>query len=127
MFARLLAALLGTLHTGNGLFMVLASRRWFDQVAGVSDTGPFNPHFVTDIGLAFMASGVAFLLLAWRPEMRLVALGASGFVVLHALLHVSLLLQGHNQYWVADLLGVVLPAAIGILLTWPRKEPHYVV
>lgn len=122
-----LAALLGLLHTINGLFMVLASRTWFDQVAGVSDTGPFNPHLVMDIGLAFLSAGVAFLLFAWRPALRLLALGASGFVLLHALLHVSLLVQGHDQHLIADLLGVVAPALVGLVISWPQKEANYAV
>jgi len=125
MLTRSLSALLGLLHTFNGLFMVIASRAWYEQIPGVTSTGPFNPHFVMDIGLAFFASGVAFLLFAWRPGLQLLALGASGFVVLHAGLHLSLMLQGHTANLLSTTLNVLAPAVLGLVLTWPRKEVFY--
>ena len=44
--------------------------------AAVPDTGPFNTHFVRDIGSAFGAMGAALLLAAVRPALRVPMLGA---------------------------------------------------
>ena len=37
---------------------------------GVPDTGPFNAHFVRDIGVAFLAAGVALVWAALRAALR---------------------------------------------------------
>jgi hypothetical protein len=39
----------------NGLWMLVAPYSWYmDLPASVPDTGPFNPHFVRDIGVTFV-------------------------------------------------------------------------
>ena len=119
MLIRVLSALLGAFNLANGLFAVLLPRTWFIQAPGAADTGPFNPHFVTDIGLGFTAAGIAFLAFAWRPRYRLLALGASGFVVLHALFHLTNLVSDHHAYAGVDL-WITLLAFAGLALCWPR-------
>jgi hypothetical protein len=49
---RWIAAILGLFNAANGLAMLFASSTWWASVPGVSDTGPFNPHFVQDVGAA---------------------------------------------------------------------------
>lgn len=44
----------------NGLFMLASPARWYFSVPGVTDSGPFNQHFVPDIGLIFLLIGTAF-------------------------------------------------------------------
>ena len=80
-----LAAVLGA----NGLVMLFASLWWYGAVDGVKETGPFNPHFVRDIGAAYLvaASGLAWY--AWRPVQGWPALVAgAAFLTLHAAIHV---------------------------------------
>jgi hypothetical protein len=72
-------------------------------------------------GLGFLAAGMAFLACAWRPRLRPVALGASGFVVLHALFHLLHLMMGDSVAPTVDI-GVAIPAILGLALVWPRKE-----
>ena len=67
-----LAVLLGVLGIANGIFMLVAPGDWYLAVPGVTDTGPFNQHFVRDIGLIFLLLGGAFLLGAAQPHMRVV-------------------------------------------------------
>ena len=50
----------------NGVVMLAAGRWWYGAVAGVPETGPFNPHFVKDIGAAYLVVGAAFAWLAAR-------------------------------------------------------------
>ncbi len=50
--------------------MLVAPEDWYLAVPGVTDTGPFNQHFVRDIELIFLLLGGAFLLGASQPVMR---------------------------------------------------------
>ncbi len=120
MLFRFLSAGLGLFQSGSGLVMILAPRRWFMTAPGVPATGPFNAHFVIDVGLGFLAAGLAFLVCAWRPRLNLLALGASGFVVLHALFHLAHLAMGESVAPGVDI-GLAIPAFLGLALTWPRK------
>lgn len=122
MLTRALAALLGLYHSANGLFMVAASEAWFAAAPGASAAGPFNPHFVMDVGFAFLAGGVAFLTFALRPRLKLVALGASGFLVFHALLHLWGVAQGHVHNLPTDVIAIALPAFVGVAIAWPRRS-----
>lgn len=121
MLTRVFAALLGLFHTANGLYMLAAPEAWFAAAPGASDTGPYNPHFIADVGFAFLAGGLAFLAFALRPQLKLVALGASGFLVFHALLHLGGVAQGHVHNLPTDLGAIALPAFLGLAITWPRK------
>ena len=115
---RILVALIGLLNLGNGLYAALLPQKWFHDAPGATDTGPFNPHFVTDVGLGFTAAGIAFLAYAWSPRHRLLALGASGFVVFHALFHLTALVSGHHANTTVDL-QIALLAFTGAALCWP--------
>ena len=64
-----LAALNGVFLFGNGLFMLLAPSAWYYFVPGVTHTGPFNQHFIRDIGLIQMFLGAAFGVGMIRPAM----------------------------------------------------------
>ena len=91
--------------------------------------GPFNQHFVRDVGAAFVTIGVAFLAAAPKALARRgVLLGATLFYVLHSLVHVADLLTGrlHANHWGMDLPLVFLPTMLLIFLAlpiwWPRRE-----
>ncbi len=47
----IMVALNGRFLFGNGLFMLVAPSAWYQFVPGVTHTGPFNQHFIRDIGL----------------------------------------------------------------------------
>jgi hypothetical protein len=65
---RLIAAILAIATGLNGLAMLLAGPRWYQTVPGASETGPFNPHFVQDIGAAPRVAGLSLGVRAWRPR-----------------------------------------------------------
>src|SRR5258708_29034726 len=50
---------LGVALAANGVFMLAGPNAWYAAVPGVVETGPFNPHFVRDIGAAYLACGGA--------------------------------------------------------------------
>ncbi len=117
---RLTFRLLGLLNLANGLWMLLAPAGWYLHLpAAVPDTGPLNPHFVRDIGAAFITIGVVLLLAA--PS-RGVLLAVTLFYVLHAVVHVTDLTAGRlgAEHWLIDLPGVFLPAVVLGVLCLPR-------
>jgi hypothetical protein len=125
---RLIAALLALTMGGNGLVMLAAGRWWYGAVAGVPETGPFNPHFVKDIGAAYVLVGAAFGWLAACPSpgARGASLAAALFLGLHACIHVAEAIG--NPAGLADLArdfpGVILPAllAVWIASAYPDQE-----
>jgi hypothetical protein len=108
--------LLGLGAVANALWMLADPLHWYhDLPAAVPDTGPFNEHFVRDIGCAFLAVGVAQVWAAFAPAYRapLVAVAAL-FAVGHAVLHVFDTARGAvpGDHWWLDLPGVYLPAVV---------------
>lgn len=127
-----LAGFLGLVMGANGLVMLLAGPWWYGAVPGVPTTGPFNPHFVKDIGAAYLVVGASLGAFAWRPAAAFSALVAStGFLTLHAAIHVGDALASRTcgQDLIRDLPGIFIPALIGLGLVAaflnPAKEPRH--
>jgi len=114
------AITLGIAAIANGLFMLVDPERWYLAVPGVTTTGPFNQHFVRDIGLIFLFLGGAFLLGAARPELRVPFWGAASIWLSgHALFHfweVAVGICGPSAL-TRDFPAVTLPAVIGLIIT----------
>lgn len=116
------ANLLGALLLLNGLFMLAAPLAWYQAVPTVPDTGPFNPHFVRDIGCDYSAGAIALLWLGREARAWPAALAGSLFFVLHALTHVWDFAAGREAaaHFGIDAVLVLLPAVWGLRLSWPR-------
>lgn len=116
------AAVLGLAAEANGLFMLIAPANWYFAVPGVTTTGPFNQHFVRDIGLIFLLVGTAFLVGAARPQYRLALWSAATLWLWgHALFHVWEVAVGicGPSALARDFAAVTLPALIGtVLILW---------
>lgn len=125
MLMRTIAGALVLFHGANGLFMGAAPERWWGQVPGVADTGPFNPHFVSDVGLAFLASAFGFAAFAVRPEARWAARVAALFPALHAGLHLAGIVLGRDADAGLDLAMIALPAAVGLVICLPWKDGRH--
>ena len=100
----------------NALWMLADPASWYhDLPAAVPDTGPFNAHFVRDIGIAFVTVMLAFAWAAFEPQWRipLVVMGTV-FLAGHALLHLVDTLRGEldADHWGLDFPGVYLPALV---------------
>jgi peptidoglycan/LPS O-acetylase OafA/YrhL len=122
---RWIAGILGAYNLANGLVMLFASSVWWASVPGVTDTGPFNLHFVQDTGAAFLVSGLALAARAWRPEYWPAAVAGAGFLAAHALIHVVMIASGHDLHAAADLVAVILPAALALYSAFRAKgEQH---
>lgn len=125
MVKRILSAVLGAVSAGNGLVMLVAGERWFAQTPGVAATGPYNPHFVADVGAAYFVGGLALLARAWRPRWWPAAIAAAAFFAAHALIHLAAILGGHAEHAAFELALVVAPAALAVWAAFPGKgEVH---
>ncbi|MGO4726498.1 MULTISPECIES: hypothetical protein [unclassified Inquilinus] len=114
------AVLMGVLAEANGVFMLLSPDAWYFAVPGVTTTGPFNQHFIRDIGLIFLFVGTSYLFGAAQPRHRIIFWAAPTlWLGGHALFHyweVAVGICGPSVL-IRDFPAVTLPAAIGVLLT----------
>jgi peptidoglycan/LPS O-acetylase OafA/YrhL len=122
---RSIAAVLAVLTVLNGIIMLLAAPTWYESVPGVSETGPYNPHFIQDIGAAFLVAGLALAARVWRPRYWPAAVAGAGFLVAHALLHLAMIVSGHDHYVAFDLIAVVLPSALALYSAFPDPGEHH--
>jgi hypothetical protein len=121
MIKRWIAGILGAAGALNGVFMLADGQRWYETIPGVTHTGPFNPHFVADIGAAYLAASLALVARAWRPRYWPAAIAGVGFLGLHALIHVADIAQGHSAYPTNDIALVIVPAALAVWAALPGK------
>lgn len=124
-----LALLMGLGAIANGLYMLAAPAGWYFAVPGVTTTGPFNQHFIRDIGLIFLSLGGAFLLGAVRSEHRVLFWTAPTLWLWgHALFHyweVAVGICGPSAL-ARDFPAVTLPAILGTLLaTWAVVDARH--
>jgi hypothetical protein len=121
----ILAAILGAGAVANGLIMLAVPADWYFAVPGVTTTGPFNQHFIRDIGLIFVLIGVAYIWGAARPAMRVPLWAAASFWLAgHALFHLWEVAVGicGTSAIAQDFPAVTLPAIIGIGFTvWAMR------
>ena len=121
-----IAALLGLGGIVNGVMMLAEPMNWYFAVPGVTGTGPFNQHFIRDIGLIYLLTGVALLVGLVRPMARTWLWGAAAaWLSGHALFHFWEVATGicSPNALARDFAGVTLPAIITLLLTaWSMRE-----
>ena len=118
--AGVLAAILGA----NALFQLGAPLAWYDVVPGVPSTGAFNPHFVRDIGAAYLVTALGLAWFAWRPVQGRPALVAGAtFLVLHTGIH--LFDASCSASPVADLIrdlpGIYAPAMLAAWIAYSAR------
>ena len=85
-----LLLLIGAITTiANGIFMLVKPLDWYVFVPTVVTTGPPNAHFIRDIGLAYIGSGLILLYAAANPVRRWRAAVVGGlWLTFHGLLHI---------------------------------------
>ena len=116
--ARLLAALLAA----NAAYMLIAAETWYRSVPGVAANGPFNQHFIGDVGIAYLAAAVALFAGSLSPaRLSALALPAAIFLAGHAFLHLigfGIHAEG-NATWFTQAYGIYLPALLALWLALP--------
>ncbi len=123
--AQMLVALVAIFAIGFGVFMLAQPQLWYRSVPTVPFTGPFNQHFVRDIGAAYLACG---LLLGWAVmdlrARRFGALAGALWLGLHALVHLYEVLAGVCGvaiFW-RDFAGVFGPPALVLSGWWLARR-----
>jgi hypothetical protein len=119
---RWLSGILAIFNVANGLLMLFAGSLWWEHVAGARETGPFNPHFVQDVGAAFAVAGLALGARAWRGQYWPAAVAGAGFLAAHALIHLAMIATGHDHHAVEDLAAVIVPAALAVYSAFPSPK-----
>jgi hypothetical protein len=119
---RWLAAIIGGAGALNGAFMLIDGARWYDTVPGLAHTGPFNPHFVADIGAAYLVASLALIARAWRPRYWPAAAAGAAFMAAHALIHVADLTMQRSGDPRVDVFLVIIPALLAAWAATPDKS-----
>lgn len=117
---RTIAGVLGALLAADAVVQLIAPFWWYGVVPGVTATGPFNAHFVRDIGAAYLVTAAGLAGYAWRGRAAWPALAAAaGFLTLHAAIHVFDAVCGPRlvQDVIRDLPGIYLPTLLALLFT----------
>lgn len=116
--------IVGLLQLAIGVTMLFGPQSFYDLVPGVNETGPFNPHFVRDVGSAFLVAGAGLLWFARNARARPAALAGAAFLALHALVHVWDGVAGRErpQHLEHDLPLLIGIAALALWLAWPRRD-----
>lgn len=119
---RILAAMIGVTSALNGAFMLIDGARWYDSVPGLPHTGPYNPHFVADIGAAYLVASLALIARAWRPRYWPAGVAGAAFLVAHALIHVADLTMERSGDWRVDVFLVIIPALVAAWAALPDRS-----
>lgn len=91
----------------NGVNMVVMPKFWYDIIPGVSMLGPYNTHFIRDVGLLYLVVSGAFWWAISRPGRMAGLLVAAAWPAVHAIYHL--------QMWAARGLPFDLVALVNIL------------
>lgn len=121
-----LALLLSFAAGANGAFMLISPGGWYAAVPGVTTTGPFNQHFIRDIGLIFLLLGLTLLIGVKRPEVRTIFWTVPAvWLCGHALFHLWEVAVGicSASALSRDFPAVSLPAILtGLLALWSWRQ-----
>ena len=111
----LLLLFMAAMSLGNGALMILFSEQWYLCLITPERASLFNPHFVIDVGAAYLTVGTALLWAALRRQdaFPLVTM-ALLFSLLHAGNHAYEYLSFGNptRHAVVELLGIWAPVVV---------------
>lgn len=117
---RTILIAMAVLNLATGVVVFFLPQFFYDTVPGVSMMGPFNLHFIRDVGLAYFGSGV-LLATAWRRGEYAFAVGGALWPCLHALFHIQIwMARGAPVDLIAttNLFGIQLSAWLTLSVAW---------
>ena len=110
----------------NGVWMLADPIGWFAATPGVAESGPFNAHFVRDVGAGFfaLAAGLAFAIPPLPARFALVCVAAL-FAVLHASIHLTDAFGPQGRPLAGAEAGAILVPAVAAIAVavWMRPRP----
>jgi len=122
---NIVLGLLTVMLAGNGVHMLVAPEHWYHSIESVPHTGPFNPHFVRDIGCAYLAAALGTAIGIWRSAWLAPSAGvALAFIGAHASVHLWELATGVDtgeHFGLVDALGIFGPAILIAIVLIAKK------
>ena len=117
MFAYLLC--FAFVNALNGILMIIAPEFWYQITPGASETGPYNVHFIRDIGIAFVAAGIGLWLgvSQFKGASFATAVIALLFIAGHGLLHLfeMITMAASIEEVLRDFVLVIMPVLVAIV------------
>ena len=110
---------LGAILLVNGVVMLVVPENWYWTVPGVPDRGPFNQHFVRDIGFIYVLAGSCFLFGLRDLQHRIVWwFIPTVWLTCHSMFHIWEVAVGicGPEALLVDFMGVTLPSLLGLAL-----------
>lgn len=117
---RGLLLVIGALWVTTGIVIFADPQGFYGTTPGLALMGPYNSHFIRDVGLAFLASGIATCAGSWRRE-RGLTLAGTAWPFLHALFHIQIWShRGFPLDGVAafDMWAIIGPTLLAAALAW---------
>lgn len=111
-----------------GFYMLLDPFGWYEFVDTVNATGPANAHFIRDIGLAYMGSGLLLGFAALHPGLRWgAAIVGNLWLFAHGLFHIYEVVSGicsTDIFWrdAPGVLGPPLLVFIAVIIQLVRQR-----
>ncbi len=104
---RLVLIVIAISYGLNGLWMLVDPRLWYDTIPGITMLGPYNTHFLRDVGIVYgvCAGGFIWGLRAGASPALIVA---AAWPSLHAIYHL--------QMWMARGFALDLVALVNLML-----------
>lgn len=111
----------------TGLYLLFAPMHFYSNVPGVSSMGPFNLHFIRDVGLVFIASGGA-IAYGVQQGVKSTAVAGACWPFLHALFHLQIWagMRGFAMDFItlSDFVGVIIPGVLALYLAYKVEEAN---
>ena len=108
----------------NAVWMITSPETWFNSIPGVEDTGPFNAHFVKDVGAAYLAFATNLILALRYLHARFqLVLAGSLFMITHAMFHLfdQAGNLSHHSHFLAEFITVIVPGILCVAITLNLK------
>ena len=109
---RMLIWALVAFYLLTGLYIAVLPHDFYLNAPGARETGPYNMHFMRDVGFAFLTSAIAIGYGVYANHRPVMILG-SLWLLIHGLFHISLwLVHGMqlDQAALIDAVTVSIPA-----------------
>ncbi len=112
--SRAIVLLISLAWAAAGVVIFSLPQMFYDLTPGMKLIGPFNDHFIRDVGLAFFASGLCVMYGWISHKVDWIVAGAL-WPFLHAIFHVYIWIHRgmpFDEIFLFDLIAVVAPAVI---------------
>lgn len=104
----------------NGLWLLVDPQLWYDTIPGITMLGPYNTHFLRDVGIVYLVSGAGLWWGLGRGRGAALVIAAA-WPALHAIYHFQMWIARGFPFDLVALVNVSLiqtPAWLGLWAAW---------